>query len=132
MVSKSESTENETLNEILTGANTLASPTASEAPFEEVKMADGDPPSREEGPPEAELRPELLRGIQLPVRVELGRRSVPLKDALTLDVGSVIDLQRGSDDPVNLYVNNQLLARGVVMVVDDCFCIRITEVLPPN
>ncbi len=120
------------MNEILTSANTLAASTASEAPFEEVKTADGDPPSREEGPPEAELRPELLRGIQLPVRVELGRRSVPLKDALTLDVGSVIDLERGGDDPVNLYVNDQLLARGVVMVVDDCFCIRITEVLPPT
>ena len=132
MVSKRDPTGDETLNEILTSANTLAASTASEAPFEEVKIADGDPPSREEGPPEAELRPELLKGIQLPVRVELGRRSVSLKDALTLDVGSVIDLERGGDDPVNLYVSDQLLARGVVMVVDDCFCIRITEVLPPD
>ena len=75
MVSKSDSTGDETLNEILTSANTFAASIASEAPFEEVKIADGDPPSREEDPPEAELRPELPKGIQLPVRVELGRRS---------------------------------------------------------
>ena len=43
----------------------------------------------------------------------------------------MIDLERGGDDPVDLYVNDQLLARGAVVVVDDRFCIRITEVLPP-
>ena len=68
MVSKRDSTGDETLNEVLTSANTLAASTASDAPFEEVKIADGDPPSCEEGPPEAELRPELWysRGRSVP------------------------------------------------------------------
>lgn len=131
MVSKKESTGNETLNEILTNGNKLAASTTPEAPFEEVKVADEELASREKDGSESELKPELLRGIQLRVRVELGRRSVALKDALRLDAGSVIDLERGGDDPVNLYVNDQLLARGVVMVVDDRFCVRVTEVLPP-
>jgi flagellar motor switch protein FliN len=119
------------LNEILTNGKTLAASATSEAPFEEVKVADEDPAFREEDSPDAELKPELLWGIQLRVRVELGRRSLALKDALRLGAGSVIDLERGGDDPVNLYVNDQLLARGVVMVVDDHFCVRVTEVLPP-
>ncbi len=75
------------------------------------------------------MRPELLKGIHLRVRAELGRRSLVLKDALSLDQGSVIDLETRGDDPVNLYVNDVLMARGIVTVVDDCFCIRITEVL---
>ena len=96
-----------------------------------MEVADVDATPREDGPAEPTPRPELLRAIQLGVRVELGRRSVPLKDALRLDAGSVIDLERSGDDPVDLYVNDQLLARGIVMVVDDRFCVRITEVLPP-
>lgn len=131
MVSKRESAGNEALSEILSNAGTLADSAASEAPFEEVQMADGDPASRHDGPTEPPPRPELVRAIQLGVRVELGRRSLSLKDALRLDRGSVIDLERSGDDPVDLYVNDQLLARGVVLVVDDRFCVRITEVLPP-
>lgn len=130
MVSKRESTENETLNEILTKGKTPPAPTTAGEALEEVKLSSRAPAAGERDASELELRPDLLRGVHLRVRVELGRRSVPLKDALRLDVGSVIDLQKCGDDPVNLYVDDLLLARGVVMVVDDCFCIRVTEVLP--
>ena len=131
MVSKRESTGNETLSDILSGPGALPASAAPEEPFEEVRAADGDPAPRRDSPVEPPPRPELVRAIQLGVRVELGRRTLPLKDALRLDAGSVIDLERSGDDPVDLYVNDQLLARGVVLVVDDRFCVRITEVLPP-
>lgn len=74
-------------------------------------------------------RADLLRGVHLKVRVELGRSRILLKDALELAPGSVVDLEKLADEPVDLYVNDLLIARGEVLVVNDCFCVRITEVL---
>jgi flagellar motor switch protein FliN/FliY len=61
--------------------------------------------------------------------VELGRKRILLKDALELAPGSVVDLEKLAEEPVDLYVNDLLIARGEVLVVNDCFCIRITEVM---
>ena len=77
-------------------------------------------------------RSELLKGIHLKVRAELGRARLLLKDALQLGPGSVVDLEKLSDDPVDLYVNDLLIARGEVLVMNECFCIRITEVFGPG
>jgi len=63
------------------------------------------------------------------VKVELGRTRLFLKDALELGPGSLVDLEKLADDPVDLYVNDLLVARGEVLVVNDCFCVRVTEVL---
>ena len=71
---------------------------------------------------------ELLKGIHLKVRAELGRTRVQLKDALKLEAGSVVDLHKLVDDPIDLYVGDLLVARGEVLVLNDTFCIRITEV----
>ncbi|MBI4602748.1 MAG: FliM/FliN family flagellar motor switch protein [Planctomycetes bacterium] len=73
-------------------------------------------------------RPELLKGVHLKVRAELGRAHLSLKEALQLAPGSVVDLEKLADDPVDLYVNDLLVARGEVLVVNDCYCVRITEV----
>ena len=73
-------------------------------------------------------RAELLRGVHLKVRAELGRTSLLLKDALQLSPGSLVDLEKLAEDPVDLYVNDLLIARGEVVVINDSFCIRITEV----
>lgn len=73
-------------------------------------------------------RAELLQGVHLKVRAELGRTCLQLKDALQLSPGSVVDLEKLADDPVDLYVNDLLIARGEVVVINDLFCIRITEV----
>jgi flagellar motor switch protein FliN/FliY len=53
-----------------------------------------------------------------------------LKDALELAPGSVLDLEKLADEPIDLYVNELLVARGEVVVANDCYCIRITEVVP--
>ena len=53
-----------------------------------------------------------------------------LSEALELGPGSVVDLEKLVDDPVDLFVNDLLVARGEIFLVNDCFCIRITEVLP--
>jgi flagellar motor switch protein FliN len=59
--------------------------------------------------------------------VELGRAEMPLKDILKLTKGSIIELDRLSGEPVDLFVNNKLIARGEVVVIDDNFGLRITQ-----
>ena len=74
-------------------------------------------------------RSELLQGVHLKVRVELGRARLAVKEAIDLAPGSVVELDQLADEPVDLYVNDVLLARGEILVVNDCFCIRVTDVL---
>ena len=73
-------------------------------------------------------RADLLKGVHLKVRVELGSVQLPLKEALQLGPGSVLELDKLADDPVEIYVHDLLVARGEVLVVNDCFCVRVTEV----
>lgn len=69
----------------------------------------------------------LLLDIKMGLIVELGRADMPLKDILKLTKGSVIELDRLSGEPVDLFVNNKLIARGEVVVIDDNFGLRITQ-----
>lgn len=63
------------------------------------------------------------------ITVELGRARVPLRDLLDLAPGSVIELDRAAGAEVDVLVNGTLLAKGEVVVVDDEFGVRITEVI---
>src|SRR4029450_8780731 len=122
----SQSSDHETLEALLkkvqgAAAQSVVAPPGSSALFGDVIAA--------EPPPAAEARnarAELLRGVHLRVRAELGRTRLPLREALEIRPGSVLDLEKLADDPVDLYVNDLLIARGEVLVVNDCFCIRVT------
>jgi flagellar motor switch protein FliN/FliY len=72
---------------------------------------------------------ELLLDVELPVSVSFGRAQVPLKDVLKLTTGSVIDLNRDVADPVEVIVNNCVIARGEVVVVGGNFGVRIQQVI---
>jgi flagellar motor switch protein FliN/FliY len=63
------------------------------------------------------------------VTAELGRVRMPIRQVLELREGSVVSLRKNAGEPVNLYVNEQLIAKGDVVVVDDFMGIRITEVV---
>jgi len=69
----------------------------------------------------------LLMDIRMGMIVELGRAEMHLKDILKLTKGSIIELDRLSGEPVDLFVNNKLIARGEVVVIDDNFGLRITQ-----
>lgn len=69
----------------------------------------------------------LLMDIRMGLIVELGRAEMHLKDILKLTKGSIIELDRLSGEAVDLFVNNKLIARGEVVVIDDNFGLRITQ-----
>lgn len=87
-------------------------------------------------PPTARLRPvaggrgiEMLHGVEMEVTVELGRTRMPVRDLLALSPGAVLELDRAAGSPADLLVNGRLIARGEVVVVDEDFGLRVTEII---
>lgn len=74
---------------------------------------------------------DLIMDIPLDVSVELGRVQMLIKDVLELATGSIVELERVAGEPVDLLVNGQLIAKGEVVVIEDNFGIRITEIVSP-
>jgi flagellar motor switch protein FliN/FliY len=72
---------------------------------------------------------DLIMDIPLEVTVELGRVRMLIKDVLALGAGSIVELQRIAGEPVDLLVNGRMVAKGEVVVIDDNFGIRITEIV---
>ena len=75
---------------------------------------------------------DLLRDVQMDVTVELGRTSMTVQDLLALTPGSVVELDRAAGSPADILVNGQLIARGEVVVVDEDYAIRVTEIVVPG
>jgi flagellar motor switch protein FliN len=75
---------------------------------------------------------ELLMDVNLNVRIELGRSRMLVEDILKLKSGSVVSLDKLAGDPVDILVNERLVARGDIMVINDVFCVRVTEILDPK
>jgi flagellar motor switch protein FliN/FliY len=72
---------------------------------------------------------EVLLDVPMRLSVELGACQMPVREVLQLAVGSVVQLDKPAEAPLDLYVNKKLIARGEVVVVEDRFGIKITEVL---
>lgn len=72
---------------------------------------------------------DLLGDVELDLRIELGRTQMKLEDVLKLRQGSVIALDKLAGDPVDIYVNGRLIARGEVLVMNENFCVRVTELV---
>jgi flagellar motor switch protein FliN len=72
---------------------------------------------------------DLIRDVELDLRIELGRTNLYLEDVLKLRKGSVVPLDKLAGDPVDIYVNGRLIARGEVLVLNDNFCVRVTELI---
>lgn len=70
--------------------------------------------------------------IPLKVTVELGSKKIKIKDILDLNKGAVVELDRIAGEPVDMFVNGKLMAKGEVVVVHEKFGLRITEILGPN
>jgi flagellar motor switch protein FliN len=72
---------------------------------------------------------DLLRDVDLNVKIELGRSRMLVEDVLRLSEGSVVELDKLAGDPVDVFVNDRLVARGEVLVLNDNFCVRVNEIV---
>jgi flagellar motor switch protein FliN/FliY len=75
---------------------------------------------------------DLVHDIPLQISAVLGQTALSLRDVVALQTGSVFELDKLSTDPIDLYVNNILIARGEVVVVDDKFAVKISELNPSS
>lgn len=72
---------------------------------------------------------DLVLDVKVKVTVQLGSCQLPMREVLELSPGAVIQLNQHASDPVGLYVNDKLIAYGEVVVVEDSFGIKITELV---
>jgi len=82
----------------------------------------------EGGPPE-KVSMDLLRDVNLDIKIELGRTRMNLDEILQLRRGAVVTLDKLAGDPVDVFVNGRLVARGEVLVLNDNFCVRVAELI---
>jgi flagellar motor switch protein FliN/FliY len=111
----------------------------AEQALESINTATGDPPQgvsafrlEEFSGPAASTESatfDLIRDVELDLRIELGRTHMYLEDVLKLRKGSVVPLDKLAGDPVDIYVNGRLVARGEVLVLSDNFCVRVAELI---
>lgn len=74
----------------------------------------------------------LLMGVKLPIRVLMGRTQLPLRDIARLGGGSVVELDCSPDSPVDIVVNDRLIAQGEIVVVGGNYGVRITRIASPG
>ena len=98
----------------------------AQASVDEISEAVG---GSEESGSEADRGINLLGDVDLDVSIELGRTEMLVEDVLRLQSGSVVELDKLAGDPVDVYVNGRLVARGEVLVLNDNFCIRVSEIV---
>jgi flagellar motor switch protein FliN/FliY len=91
--------------------------------MEENSPANDSPQSR---------RLELLMDVPLDVSVELGRTRMSIQDLLNLSPGSVVELDKVAGEPLDVLINDRLIARGEAVVVNDKFGVRITDIVSPS
>ncbi len=98
-------------------------PEVKEADFQQLSSSDKN---------EGQRNIDLLMDVELPVSIELGKTKMDISDILALGPGSVVELEKLVGEPVDLLVNNKCVARGEVVVVEENFGLRITQLISPE
>lgn len=106
--------------------------TGEQAPDENSPLGAKSAQLQREGAAEVDSHLELLMDIPLEISVELGRKKMLVRDVVDLTVGSIVELDKTAGEPVDVLVNGKLVARGEVVVIEDNFGVRITEILTPQ
>lgn len=75
---------------------------------------------------------DFLLDVTLNIAVELGRTKMTIKEVLSLGPGSVVELDKAAGEPVDMRVNDRLMAKGEVVVIDDRFGVRVTDIISPS
>jgi flagellar motor switch protein FliN/FliY len=101
----------------------------SAASAQDVDFAEMEPGIHEEDESQGM---EFLLDIPLDITVELGRTRMPIGDLLKLSQGSVVELNKLINQPLDIYVNNKLMAQGEVVVVNEKFGVRLSHIISPG
>lgn len=120
-----EETANETMQDETSGmvdSTQMEGETAKAVEGEESFPGDGDDEARDL---------DFILDIPLEISVELGRTSMLVNDLLQLARGSIIELSKLAEEPMDIYINRKLFARGEVVVVNEKFGIRLTDIITP-
>ncbi|MEC8436516.1 MAG: flagellar motor switch protein FliN, partial [SAR324 cluster bacterium] len=105
----------------------LAEAQNMEAPSDSDSPAPASP-----GNVASELDIDFLLDVQLNIQVEVGRSQIRIEDLLELDQGSIVELQSAIGEPLDIRVNEKLVARGEIVVINDKFAVRITDIISPD
>ena len=97
---------------------------AMEAAFAEIEPGQG------EGGNQQNL--DFLLDVPLEITVELGKTRISIGDLLKLSQGSVVELDKSTEQPLEIFVNRKLMAQGEVVVVNEKFGIRLTNIMSPG
>lgn len=79
----------------------------------------------------ADLNLDVILDVSVSLSLEVGRARLPIRNLLQLNQGSVVELERGAGEPLDVFVNGTLIAQGEVVVVNDRFGVRLTDVVSP-
>ena len=74
---------------------------------------------------------DVILGVPVTLSMEVGRTRIPIRNLLQLNQGSVVELDRAAGEPLDVFVNGTLIAHGEVVVVNEKFGIRLTDVISP-
>jgi len=96
---------------------------------QEAAASSPDASPQEPAPGKVPRTMELLLDVELPVSISFGRTELPLKEVLKLTTGSIVELNRGVSEPVEILVNHCLIARGEVVVVDGNYGVRVLHIV---
>jgi flagellar motor switch protein FliN/FliY len=78
------------------------------------------------------INPEVLQNIVVNLSIEVGRAQIKIKDLMRLTQGSVVELDRIAGEPLDLLVNNSVVAQGEIVLVNDRYGVRLTRVVPSS
>jgi len=117
------------LDKLVSASGAGAPAAAPEAPAKKEQFPDLEPASPGAAAPGSI---DLLMDVDLEVKIELGRTLMAIEDILKLRKGAVVELDKLAGDPIDILVNDRLVARGEILVVNDNFCVRVTQIVDPE
>lgn len=79
----------------------------------------------------SDINMDVILDVPVTLSMEVGRTRVPIRNLLQLNQGSVVELERVAGEPLDVFVNGTLIAHGEVVVVNEKFGIRLTDVISP-
>ncbi|WMJ69107.1 flagellar motor switch protein FliN [Stenotrophomonas sp. 24(2023)] len=82
--------------------------------------------------PGADLNLDVILDVPVTLSLEVGRARLPIRNLLQLNQGSVVELERGAGESLDVFVNGTLIAHGEVVVINDRFGVRLTDVVSPS